>query len=245
MFDALGLGRLVRATRVRLELRQEDVAQSAGLRRELVSDLENGRIGCLRLSEIDRITAVVDLRLTVEFRPKRGDLGHIGDVAHASLVNGIATLLEAAGWETSVEATGGAGAIDLLAYHPATRMLLVVEVKSRITDIQRMLRDLGHRTTSARAAAELYGWKPLQVSRLLVVGATSTQRRVVQRHAALFRSAFPVRTSEVRRWLRDPREPISGLLFQPYVARTDVIQASVIRVRRKAPKVRAEDAFWG
>ena len=83
------------------------------------------------------------------------------------------------------------------------------------------------------------GTWPLAVSRLLVVGATATQRRIVHNHAALFGSAFPVRTAAVKPWLQMPREPISGLLFQPFVLRADVIQAASIRVRPLGSK-RAE-----
>lgn len=231
MVDELGLGRSIRAARVRKALRQVDVASDAGVSRRLVSELENGHAGNLRLDELDRIAAVVRLRVVVDLHLARGDLATVGDVAHASLVDAIAEILQANGWETKFEATGGGGSIDLLAFHAGTRMLLVVEVKSRLTDIQRTLRDLGHRTTFARVAAEQYGWEPAGVSRLLVVGETATQRRIVGNHAALFGSAFPVRNVEVRRWLNDPREPISGLLFQAFVQRQDVIQAAVIRVR--------------
>jgi transcriptional regulator with XRE-family HTH domain len=231
MLDELGLGRSIRAARVRLVKRQADVATDAGVSRRLISELENGHAGCLRLEELDRIAAVVKLRLVVDLRLARGDLATLGDVAHASLVEAIAEILHSNGWETRLEPTGGAGSIDVLAFHPETRMLLVVEVKSRLTDIQQTLRDLGHRTSSARVVAEQHGWNPLAVSRLLVVGETATQRRIVRNHAAIFGSAFPIRTADVRNWLVQPSGPISGLLFQPYVQRRDVIQAAVIRVR--------------
>jgi len=241
VLDELGLGRSIRAARVRLRLRQDDVAKLAEVSRRVVSELENGHAGDLRLSDLDRVAAVVKLRLLVNLHLARGDLSSLGDVAHASLVDAVAQILQANGWETRFEPTGGAGSIDLLAFHPGTRMLLVVEVKSRLVDLQRTLRDLGHRTSSARVAAEQYGWKPLGVSRLLVVGETATQRRIVRNHAALFGSAFPVRTTEVKRWLKEPHEPISGLLFQPYVQRRDVIQAASIRVRpRKGKRAPAE-----
>ncbi len=239
MVDELGLGRAVRSARVRLVQRQSDVAKAAGVSRRLVSELENGWAGKLRLDELGRIAAVVKLRLSVELRVARGDLATIGDVAHASLVDAVAQILQANGWETKFEPTGGAGSIDLLAFHADTRMLLVVEVKSRLTDIQRTLRDLGHRTSSARVAAAQYGWKPLGVSRLLVVGETATQRKIVRDHSALFASAFPLRTADVRRWLAMPTDPISGLLFQPFVQRRAVIQAAAVRVRpRKADSSR-------
>jgi transcriptional regulator with XRE-family HTH domain len=231
VLDELGIGRSIRAARVRLRMRQVDLASDGEVSRRVLSELENGKAGNLRLKELDRLAGVVKLRLVVDLRPARGDLSTLGDVAHASLVDAVARILQANGWETRFEPTGGSGSIDVLAFHPATRMLLVVEVKSRLVDLQRTLRDFGHRTSSARIAALEHGWKPLAVSRLLVVGATATQRRIVRNHAAIFGSAFPVRTAEVRNWLKMPGESISGLLFQPFVQRPDVIQAATIRVR--------------
>jgi len=54
------------------------------------------------------------------------------------------------------------------------------------------------------------------VARLLVVGASDTSRRRVARLGATYDAAFPIRGSEIRRWIRDPRQPISGLLFVAY-----------------------------
>ena len=55
-----------------------------------------------------------------------------------------AALLEAEGWLTAAEVTysgyGERGSIDLLAFHPATRTLLVVEVKTEIASVEETLR---------------------------------------------------------------------------------------------------------
>ncbi|MBI2782085.1 MAG: hypothetical protein HYX55_09865 [Chloroflexi bacterium] len=55
----------------------------------------------------------------------------------------VAGQLRALGWEVVLEATffirGERGSIDVLAWHAASRVVLVIEVKSVVPDIQAML----------------------------------------------------------------------------------------------------------
>ncbi|MDQ3553711.1 MAG: hypothetical protein M3395_04815 [Chloroflexota bacterium] len=192
---------------------------------------ENGCASTLRLKELERIVAAVGLRVRLELSAARGDLVRLGDGAHAALIEQIVASLRANDWEVALEVPVGTGSIDVLAFHRPSGALLIVEVKAWLTDLQATLRQLARYVRGAPAAARSLGWRPTGTSVVLVVGDTSTQRRVVARHAAVFAAALPTRTREIRRWLREPIGEVRGLLFLPYARPRDVMQHVAIRVR--------------
>ena len=55
----------VRALRLRLGLRQQDVAMRAHVSQQHVSDLERGQLGGMRFDDVRAMLAVVDARLVV------------------------------------------------------------------------------------------------------------------------------------------------------------------------------------
>lgn len=207
------------------------MAARCGLSRERISDLENGRVYRLRLDEVERIVTAVGMRIRLELSAARGDLVRLGDGAHAALVEPIVALLTAQEWEVALEVPVGSGSIDVLAFHRPSGALLVVEVKAWLTDLQAALRQLARYVRGAPAAARSLGWRPTSTSVVLAVGDTSTQRRVVSRHAAVFAAALPMRTREMRRWMREPAGEARGLMFLPYARPRDVMQHVAIRVR--------------
>jgi Holliday junction resolvase-like predicted endonuclease len=69
---------------------------------------------------------------------------------------------------------GERGSIDLLAWHEATRTLLVVEVKTEVASIEATLRKHDEKVRLARrVAADRFGWQATVTSRLLVLPRTS------------------------------------------------------------------------
>jgi transcriptional regulator with XRE-family HTH domain len=60
---------------------------------------------------------------------------------------------------------------------------------------------------------ERLGWVPRVVGRVLILPDTDRARRQVAAHAPVFDVALPARGSALREWLRDPVEPIAGILF--------------------------------
>jgi hypothetical protein len=145
------------------------------------------------------------------------------------------------GWQTWLEVTfndyGDRGSIDVFGWHRETRSLLIVEVKSVVPDAQGTLAPLDRKARVAPKLARERGLHPTSVSRLLVVGDTSTNRRRIARFEARFGSALPDRGSVVRRWLSKPSGSISGLLFVPDstgdgVRRSTAGRSRVNRLRR-------------
>jgi hypothetical protein len=140
------------------------------------------------------------------------------DGRHAALVETVVRRLTALGWQTAVEVTyaeyAERGAIDVLAWFPERRALLVVEVKSLLASIEATHRRHDEKVRLAAAIArKRFGWAPVTVSRLLVLPDDSTPRRHVARHAGTFDSLLPTRGQQVRNWLRDPIGALRGVWF--------------------------------
>ncbi len=210
--------RAFRAVRLRLRLRQIDVAQRAGISQQHVSDLERGQLGDMRVDEVARLFAILDLRVALAVAWRGGELDRLLDEGHAAVVGGCSDLLRRQGWEVLSEVTfsvyGERGSVDLLAWHPATRTLLVVEVKTELTSAEETLRRHDAKVRLApRICRERFDAAPLAVGRLLVVADTSANRARVARLQSVLAGVYPLRGTAVRRWLAHPDGPMSGLLF--------------------------------
>jgi hypothetical protein len=104
--------------------------------------------------------------------------------------------------------------VDVLAWHPHRRALLIVEVKSRLANLQETCRALDTKARVVpRLAGQARGWRPEVVGILLVVQHCTREREAVSRRSAIFAASFPARNLEIRSWLRNPARPIRGLLF--------------------------------
>lgn len=212
------IGRAVRVIRVRLGMRQEDLARLAGCSQSEISRIELGELAGITLGRARRIAAALDATLTSEIRWRGGELDRLLDEDHAALVGVVARLLGRHAWQVETEVTfsiyGERGSIDLLAWHAPSRTLVVIEVKTEIASIEEMERRLDAKVRLApRIWAERGGERPRAVGRLLVVADGSTNRRRVARHDAILGARYPMRGSAVRAWLRAPTTALSGLLF--------------------------------
>jgi transcriptional regulator with XRE-family HTH domain len=218
--DDVAIGRLVGVIRRRLGLRQADVAARAEVSQQLVSLLEAGGLGRLSLGAARGILRAMGAELVVTVRWRGAEVDRVRDEMHAAVVAAVAALLEAEGWLTAAEVSysefGERGSIDLLAFHPVTRILLVVEVKSEIASVEETLRRHDAKVRLApKIARERLGWAAVGTCRLLAVSDTRTARRRVDRHEGVFGRAYPVRGWAARNWLRHPFPGAGLLLFLP------------------------------
>ncbi len=209
--------RAVRFLRRRRGFRQADVAERAGVSRYQVGRLERGSLAGLSIAAIERIAGALDATVHLELRWRGEQLDRLMDAAHAELQQQVAALLAAAGWLVRVEVSfnryGDRGRCDILAFHPLTRVLLVVEIKSRLGDLQETLGRLDVKVRIGASLAREMGWQqPVTVVPALVLAQDRTSRRVVDRHAALF-ARFAVRGWRARAWLRRPDPEATGLLW--------------------------------
>ena len=139
------------------------------------------------------------------------------DANHAALQNRLAARLRRDGWLVVTEASfnhyGDRGRVDLLAFHSALQILLVIEIKTRIHDVQDMLGRLDVKRRIAPMLAKDRGWDVVAIVPAFVVREHRTARRRVAEHAALFTS-FGLRARAGRAWLRRPRlPPPKGILL--------------------------------
>jgi transcriptional regulator with XRE-family HTH domain len=215
--DVVRFGRGIRALRQRIGWRQDDLAREARVSRSAVGRIERGRADRVTVAALDRVAAALDARVIVRLDWRAEQLDRLLDAAHSGTVDLVVAFLTGAGWlvatEVSFSIYGERGSIDVLAFHPTTRTLLVVEVKSTVPDVGPMLMTLDRKVRLAPGIARQRGWEVGSVARLLVIRDGATARRRVAALAATFANAFPVQGAAVKRWLRCPDRPISGLWF--------------------------------
>lgn len=170
----------------------------------------------MKIGTLDRIAASIGASLAVDIRYQGGLADRLVDAAHAALVDVVVGMLRRHGWHVEVEFTfnvfGDRGSVDLLGWHLATRTLLIVEVKSRFTDLQAMLVSLARKLRVVPdAVREEFGWDAAQVGRIVVAYGSAENRAVLARYASIFDTALPARANDIRRWLGRPDGPISGV----------------------------------
>jgi transcriptional regulator with XRE-family HTH domain len=217
--DKIRFGRGVRAIRLRRGWRQADLAAAARLGRSVVARIERGLGDTVPPRKLEATAIALGARVELRLSWNGEALDRLLDRAHARLVDQLAGTLRLAGWDVVAEVTflirGERGSVDLLAWHAETRLVLVIEVKSVVPDIQSMLAALDRKVRLAPLIARDRGWAPVAVAKLLVMGETRTSRRRVEAFAETFRVTFPDRGAGVRRWIRAPAAsaPLRGLLF--------------------------------
>lgn len=232
-------GRALRVLRRRQHLRQLDVARRAGVSQQLVSKVECGHLGSVNVATLRGILAAVEADLVTIVRWRGGELDRLLDERHAAVVSQIAGLLRRRGWDVLLEATfseyGERGSIDLLAWHAATRTLLVVEVKTEVASAEEMLRRHDAKVRLApKIGRDRFGEAPRQVGRLLVLDESGRNRRRVDRLEAILRSAYPARGGDVRAWLASPMGNLSGLVFLTVASRSQPTRTT--RGPRRSPE---------
>lgn len=214
--NAERLGRLARTLRIRAGLVQAELAARAGVGRRAVSMLECGHARQLQLGTIERILGAVDGRLDLRLLWNGPELDRLLDAAHSSLAAAVKRRLEGWGWLVRVEVSysryGERGRIDLLGFHPPTRMLLVIELKTELVDVQSLLGSLDAKARLAMHVSEQFGWNPRSVVPAIVFVEHRTTREHLERLAPLF-ERFALRGRAAMTWTRRPDGVPTGLLW--------------------------------
>src|SRR6185295_151147 len=119
------------------------------------------------------------------------------------------------GWtyepEVSFSLWGERGVVDGLAWHAATRSLLVIELKTELVDVNDLMATTDRRLRLASEIVRDRGWRPGTVSGWVVVAEGRTNRRAVSRHATALRAKLPDNGHALREWLRAPAGSIRAL----------------------------------
>jgi len=238
------LGAAIRVVRRRRGIRQSDLARSAGVSTATISRIERGHIDTLPLVTTARVAAELDVRLDIVPRWRGGELDRLLNAGHSAMHEQVArTFGRFPGWQIAPEASfsirGERGVIDVLAWHAAQRMLLVVELKTAIVDVQDLISTIDRKRRLAAEIAAARGWGTPEAggaastavanaadaaiaaapgscvgtSGWVIVADTRTNRARLAAHVPVLRAAFPADGRTMRGWIPDPRRPVAALSF--------------------------------
>ena len=165
---------------------------------------------------------MLDIRVDVVARWRGGELDRLLAARHSALAEALAMHFSSLpGWalapEVSFSIFGERGIIDILAFHEPTGSLLVIELKTAVVDVNELVGSVDRkRRLAARIAADR-GWRSKSVSCWVIVAAGRTNRRRIDAHRTMLRSAFPVSGRTMRGWLRRPVGRVAALSMWPPV----------------------------
>jgi transcriptional regulator with XRE-family HTH domain len=245
--DDARVGAALRAVRVRRGWRQVDVARKARAHTSAVSLIERGHLESVSARTLRRIAAGLEVRIEYTVRLPHGELERLLNAGHAAMHEALARHLSALpDWlhapEVSFAVCGERGVIDILAFHPPTGSLLVIELKTEIVSIEDLLMTMDVRVRHAADIARSRGWQPRTVSAWVVVAESDLNRRRVRRNAAVLRSAFPADGRTMRAWLRRPVGAVRALSFWANFGHGTATQKAAarrrVRVRERHPQSR-------
>jgi len=245
--DHAKVGSVFRAVRIRRGMSQSQVAEAAGISRAVVSIIERGLLDDTSLRMIGRVSAALGISCELEARWRGAETATLLDERHARLVQLVVTRLIRLGWQVLPEHTfsiwGERGSIDVLAWHPARRAVLVIEVKTRLADLQDLLSTMDRKRRLASSIARAEGWKPLGVGSLLVLPGETWARTAVGRFDSVFSAALPERSTVVGAWLKAPDRDLRGIWFlKDAPGSTKCRRGGVMRVRPRRAAASGDDS---
>lgn len=232
------IGRGMRAIRIRTNLTQQAVATRAAVPRGVVASLERGDIGRVRVDQLLAVATALRADVDLLLRWNGTDLDRLLNAGHSAMHELVVGILATAGWavvpERSFSIWGERGVIDLLAWHAATRSLLVVELKTEIVDVQRLIGTVDRYRRLAPEVARELGWVPVTVSTWVAVAESPTNRRRLAEHVRVLRAACPSDGRSIRGWLRSPAGSLHALSFLSDARVTNRMAARSSRHRVRA-----------
>ena len=241
--DDQRIGAALRAIRTRKGWRQVDLAGRAKVSRWIVLRIEQGRLASVPVGKLRAVAAALDARVDTVVRWHGGDLPRLLGARHSRLHEGMARFFgELPEWivepEVSFSIYGERGIIDVLAWHPTRRILLVIELKTEIVDVNEMLGTLDRKRRLATDIARDRGWLPAAVATWLVIAPGRSNRRALVDHATVLRAKLPVDGRTMRAWLRSPEGPVDAMSFMPSVRGMHLGSTSgpIRRVVKRRPK---------
>lgn len=235
-------GTTIRAIRIRKRLRQKDLSRLAGVSVDTVALVEHGRLETVSLGNIRAVAKALDVRADLTPRWHAGDLDRLLNARHSALHELVArSFVDRPDWlaepEVSFAIYGERGVIDILAWHAASRMLLVIELKTDIVDVNELVGTLDRKRRLAWQVARDRGWdvgERTSVSAWVIVADGHTNRRRVREHRTMLRAVLPLDGRSMSGWLLDPSRPVGALSFwqQPDGATVGSGRTPVRRVRQ-------------
>jgi len=235
--DALRLGSVFRAVRLRKGWRQADVAAAARVSAATISRLERGDLESVSVGMLCSVAAALEVRLDWMPRWRGGELDRMLNAGHSAMHEAAALEFGGTAWLTTAEATfaiyGERGIIDILCFHPPIGALLVVELKTDLVDVQALIGAVDRYRRLAQQVARERGWTVTSVSCWVLLRDTPSNHRRLAAHVTVLRNAFPADGRRMRGWLRRPIGTVAALSFlsDSHARRASGTTAGIQRVR--------------
>lgn len=233
-------GSAIRVVRHKRGWRQRDLAVRAGVSDATISRIERGHLDTLSLATLRTVASALDMRVDVLARWRAGDLDRLLNARHSALHDSVAAWFRDAfpDWELAPEVSfgifGERGVIDIVAWHPARRALLIIELKTDIADVNELVGTFDRKRRLAAKIVEDRGWVPKTISGWVIVAPGRTNRARIAAHGAMLRAAFPFDGRSIRAWLADPVGSISALSTWPTSRGGLTASARRVRVKKVA-----------
>jgi hypothetical protein len=195
-----------------------DVAVRAGVSATVVARIERGRLLDVSLRSLLAVCDALDIRLDFTAWWRGGELDRMLNAKHAALAeSATAFVLDQPGWQVRAEVSfnvdGERGVVDLVAWHDATRTILLIELKTDIVDVGETIGTFDRKRRLAGRIAAMLGWRAEHAACALVVREGSTNRRRVALHELTLRSSLPDEGRRFKAWLRNPSGRLAALAF--------------------------------
>ena len=164
--DDIRFGAVVRLARQSKRWRQEDLAARAGLSQSAISRIERGHIGPQSVGSVRKVCGPLEIRVELVARWRGGDLDRLMNRRHSALHESVARRFreDLPAWilapEVSFSIYGERGVIDILAWHPGRRALLVIELKTEIVDVNELIGTFDRKRRLAARIARERDWDP-------------------------------------------------------------------------------------
>jgi DNA-binding XRE family transcriptional regulator len=221
-----------------LDISQAELAAAVGVSRSHIAGIETGRVDPsldLAWAIGDRLGLDIQLlgRSPVVVDRRRGDLVHARCSAY------VDRRMRRHDWvvarEREVISGRTHGWIDLLAFDPTSKTLVIIEIKTRLEDVGAVERQVGWYERESREIAVGLGWRPRRTLSWLLLLASDEVEGQLSLHRELLRMAFPERARVMRALVNDGTASTRrrGLaLIDPTGRRREWLMASRLDGRR-------------
>lgn len=247
--DNVRFGITVRTVRIRRGWRQDDLSAATHVSRAQIGRIEHGHLDSIQLGTLRNVCGALEIRIDLVPRFRGGDLDRMLSSRHALLAESVVRALrrDSPDWqvfpEVSFSIWGERGVIDLLAWHPGRRALLVIELKTELVDVGETLGTMDRKQRLAKHVAAERGFDAATVSSWIIVAAGRTNERRLAAFRSTLRAAYPADARRTRAWLKDPVESIAALsIWKEASPRSShaspATLAPTLRVRRSSSAVR-------
>ncbi len=245
---AAQLGPVVKQARRTIGWSQRQLAARVGISQAWICRVERGTADGLTLDTLDRV--LEELGILVKVAPENVNLQERRlqrEPAHALAVAYVARRLESADWNVRTEVEIGSGRyrgwIDVLAWHPDSRTVLVVELKTEVRDLGAVQRQMGWYEREAWTAATGTWGRPAALRSALVLLATGANDRTTFDMRLVIRAWAPLGAGDLAHFIEDPRGHAGGrfvALVDPLSRRRDWL----VRTRSQGRRSEIPDADY-